>query len=169
MFTSVLRSTTAFNSSSCWMHWKSLHCWICNTNGFCMYTIFEYHSNWKSVIEIIFQKINSLSGTSKTYLSGTCQVLLPFRKTWADWKVGQRGTWWASETANVEFCTWWGVTACISAGWVLTCWKGALQRRTWVCWWTNGWPWASSIPLWTRRPMGSWGVITRMWPAGQGR
>ena len=28
---------------------------------------------------------------------------------------------------------------------------------------------AMSVPLWTRRPMGCWGALTRAWPAGQGR
>ena len=41
----------------------------------------------------------------------------------------------------------------------LTCWKAALWRRTWEFWWTARCPWASSVPLWVRRPMGSWGAL----------
>ena len=33
--------------------------------------------------------------------------------------------------ASAESCIWEGITAGISTGWDMTCWKGALQRRTW--------------------------------------
>ena len=32
---------------------------------------------------------------------------------------------------SVESCTWEGITTSISRGWEMTCWRGALQRRTW--------------------------------------
>jgi len=38
-----------------------------------------------------------------------------------------------------------------------------LQRRPWVSWWTTGWPWASSVPLWPRRPMVSCGALKGAW------
>lgn len=43
----------------------------------------------------------------------------------------------------------------------LTCWRGALRRRTWVSWWTAGHPWARSVPCWPERPMISWGALKR--------
>jgi len=46
-----------------------------------------------------------------------------------------------------------GKTACISAGYGMSCWRGALWRRTRECWWTTGWPWASSVPSLPRSPM----------------
>jgi len=47
----------------------------------------------------------------------------------------------------------------------LTCWKAALQRGTWECWWTQA---DHSMP-WLPRPMASWGALRRVWPAGPGR
>lgn len=47
-----------------------------------------------------------------------------------------------------------------------TCWKAALQRRARESWWKMGWLWTSSVPLWSWRPMVSWGVLGRVWPAG---
>lgn len=43
----------------------------------------------------------------------------------------------------------------------LTCWRGALKRRTWVSWWTAGHPGARSVPCWPERPMVSWGALKR--------
>jgi len=37
-----------------------------------------------------------------------------------------------------------------------------------MSWWTTGWPWASSVPLWPRRPMVSWSTLKRVWLAGWG-
>ena len=48
-------------------------------------------------------------------------------------------------------------------------WEAALQRRTWESWWTARCPWASSVPWWPRRPLGSWGALGGVWPAGRGR
>ena len=80
-----------------------------------------------------------------------------------------RGTWWSSTRANAGSCTWGGTTPCISTGSGLTCWRAALRRGTWECWWMTGWPWASSVPWLPRRPMGSWGALGGVWPAGRGR
>jgi len=53
--------------------------------------------------------------------------------------------------------------------WGLTWLRAPLQRGTWVSWWMTGWPWASSVPWLPRRPMGSWGALRAVWPAGRGR
>ena len=37
------------------------------------------------------------------------------------------------------------------------------------CWSTASWTWASSVPRWPRRPMASWFVSGKVWPAGVGR
>jgi len=83
--------------------------------------------------------------------------------------VGRRGTWWSSTRASAGSCTWGGTTPCISTGLGRTCWRAALQRGTWVSWWTTGWPWASSVPWFPRRPMASWDALRGLWPAGRGR
>jgi len=54
------------------------------------------------------------------------------------------------------------MTACISTGLGEVCWREALQRRTLVPWWTTGWPWASHMHLWPRKPNGILGYIKRM-------
>ena len=51
----------------------------------------------------------------------------------------------------------------------MICWRGALQRRTWVFWWTTDWPWASSVPWGPRKPKLSWGALHRVWSAEQER
>jgi len=43
----------------------------------------------------------------------------------------------AQPRACVESCTQGGIATFISAGWGRTYWRGALQRRTWVSWWTT--------------------------------
>jgi len=48
-------------------------------------------------------------------------------------------------------------------------WRGALQRRTWMSWWTESWPWVSSVLLWTKTSVVSWGALKKAWPAGCGR
>ena len=80
-----------------------------------------------------------------------------------------RGTSWGSTRASGGSYIWGGINTQISTGKGMAFWKGALQKRTGVCWWTTGWPWSSSVTLWTRRPMVSWGALKRVWPAGQGR
>jgi len=97
------------------------------------------------------------------------KAVLPYKKTWTGCRVGQRGTLWGSTRASVESCTSEGITACISTGWGLTCWKEVLWRTPWMSWWATGWPSASSAPWWPRRPMGSSGAFKRVWPVGQGR
>ena len=37
--------------------------------------------------------------------------------------------------ASAGSCTWGGTTPCTSTGCELTCWKAALWRGTWECWW----------------------------------
>jgi len=86
------------------------------------------------------------------------KTVLPFNKTWTDWEVGQGGTWWGLTSASVEYCTWGGTTSCTSTGYGMIYWRGALQRRTWGSWWTTGWPWASSVPWWSR-PRAPWDVL----------
>jgi len=76
------------------------------------------------------------------------KAVLPFNMTWTDWRVGQKGTWWGLTRASVESSTWGRITTLVSTGEGLTFWKGALQRRIWVSWWTAGWPWASSGSPW---------------------
>ena len=44
----------------------------------------------------------------------------------------------------------------------MTCWRWALQRRTWVSWCLAGWPWGISAP-WRPRTMISWGALKRGW------
>ena len=34
-------------------------------------------------------------------------------------------------------------------------------------WWAASCLWSSSVPLWPRRPMGPWGALWGVWPAGQ--
>ena len=89
------------------------------------------------------------------------KAVLPFNMTWTDWRVGQKGTWWGLTRASVESSTWGRITTLVSTGEGLTFWKGALQRRIWVSWWTAGWPWASSVPLWPRSPVVSWGALKK--------
>jgi len=47
--------------------------------------------------------------------------------------------------------------------------ESCLVERTWGCWWTAGWTWASSVPRWPRRPRASWLLSGIVWPAGAGR
>lgn len=47
-------------------------------------------------------------------------------------------------------------------------WKAALQRMTWGSWWTSNWPWASSVPLWQRRPPAFWTIPGRACSASWG-
>ena len=44
----------------------------------------------------------------------------------------------------------------------LICCREASQRRAWESWWTTGWLWACSLPLWPRRPIIFWGVLKRV-------
>ena len=97
------------------------------------------------------------------------KAVLLLSETWTGWRVGQRGTWWSSTRASAGSCTWGGTTPCISTGLGPTCCRAALRRGTWVSWWATGWPSASSVPWLPRRPMGSWGALKRVWPAGGGR
>ena len=97
------------------------------------------------------------------------KAVLPFSKTWTDWRAGQLETRWGLTKVIVVSFTWEGITTSICTGWDMTCWKGALQRRIWGSWWMTGWPRASSVPWWPRRPMGSWDALKGVWPAGQGR
>ena len=83
--------------------------------------------------------------------------------------IPSRGTWWSSTRASGGSCTWEGTTPLTSTGSGLTCCRAALWRGTWVSWWTTSWPWASSVPWLPRRPTVSWGALSRVWPAGQGR
>jgi len=48
-------------------------------------------------------------------------------------------------------------------------WKAAPGKRTWGCWLTAGWTWASRVPRWPRRPTASWLVSGVVWPAGVGK
>jgi len=66
------------------------------------------------------------------------KAVLPFSMTWTGWRVRERGTWWNSTRASAGFCIWGGTTPCISTGLGWTCWRGALWRGTWDCWWTTG-------------------------------
>ena len=45
----------------------------------------------------------------------------------------------------------------------------AQWKRPWRYYFTAGWPWASSVPRWPRRPMGSCLVWEIVHPAGTGR
>ena len=97
------------------------------------------------------------------------KAVLPFSKTWTDWRAGQLETRWGLTKVIVVSFTWEGITTSICTGWDMTCWKGALQRRIWGSWWMTGWPRASSVPWWPRRPMGSWDALKGVWPAGHAR
>ena len=96
------------------------------------------------------------------------KAVLPCTETWTSWRVGCRETW-SSARASAGSCTWGGTTPCISTGLGRTCWRAALRRRTWECWWTTGWPWASSMPFLPRRLVGYWDALGGAWPSGQGR
>jgi len=87
------------------------------------------------------------------------KAVLPFIDTWMGWGVGQRGTWWDSSKASVESYTWGGIIACTSTAQGLNCWIRVLQRRIWGFWWTASWSWVSSMLLWPRRQMVSWGML----------
>ena len=97
------------------------------------------------------------------------KAVLPFSKTWTNWRVEQGGTWWGSTRASKVSSTWVGISTCINTGSEVTGWRQALQRRTCVFWWIKGGPWASSVPNWPGRPMVSFnGALKIVWPAGWG-
>lgn len=54
---------------------------------------------------------------------------------------------WSSAAGSAKSCTWGGITPCTSGYRGLISWYAALQRRTWGSWWTSGWVWDSSVPL----------------------
>jgi len=58
------------------------------------------------------------------------------------------------------------MTWCSGIGLGKSGWKIAQQKRTWECWLTASWTWASSVPRWPRRPMASWPASEIAWPAG---
>jgi len=94
----------------------------------------------------------------KTVRIGWYPRALPFRRIWRD---GQRGNFRNSTKASAGSCTWRGINPCISKGCGMTHQKVALWRKTWTSWWTVHWPRASSVPLWPRRPIVSWGALGR--------
>ena len=65
--------------------------------------------------------------------------------------------------------TWVTTAPCNATGLGRSGWKAAWQKRTWECWLTAGWTWASSVPRWPRGPTASWLVSGIVWPAGVGR
>ena len=66
-------------------------------------------------------------------------------------------------------CSWVTTTPCNATGLGRSGWKAAWWKRTWRCWLTTGWTWASSVARWPRRPMASWLVSGMVWPVGAGR
>ena len=50
-----------------------------------------------------------------------------------------RGSQHGFTKGKIMSSTWGGIRARISAGRGLSCWKGALQRRTWGSWWPTRW------------------------------
>lgn len=87
------------------------------------------------------QKLKDKAGPLLAITTGETQTVqhqmavLAFSKAWNDW----RGTWGGSTKASVGSCMWGGITAWVSIGWELTCWRGALHRRIWLSPWPTGW------------------------------
>lgn len=52
--------------------------------------------------------------------------MLPFRGTWRVWRAGLKGR---SMKGKAKSCIWGRTSLCTCAGWELTTWKAALQRR----------------------------------------
>ena len=63
-------------------------------------------------------------------------------------------------------CTWVTTTPCNATGLGRNGWKAAWRKRTWRCWSTASWTWASSVPRWPRKTTASWLVSGMVWPAG---
>ena len=148
--------------------------WLAELRG-----LYSAEPNWGPVAISVPQGSVLGSSSSMTWMKGWNtlpanllmiqsweKAVLPFSETWVGWRVRQRETWWDSTRASAESYIWGGKTTCIGTGEGLTCWKGALQRKTWLFCWATVWPWANSVPLWSRRPMASLGALQRAWPAG---
>ena len=91
------------------------------------------------------------------------------RGTWTGWIDGPRPTVWGSTRPSAGSCAWVTTTPCSAPGLGRSGWKAARQKKTWRCWSTAGWTWASSVPRWPRRPTASWLGSGIVWPAGAGR
>lgn len=97
------------------------------------------------------------------------KVMLPCRRTSADWRSELTGNSWSSTKRSAKFCTGRVTTPCANIYWGLLSWKGALQRRTWKSWWTPSWALASNVPLPQRKLTVSWAALGAALPADQGR
>ena len=80
-----------------------------------------------------------------------------------------RSVVWGSTRPSAGSCTWVITTLCNATGLGRSGWRAAWRKRTWGCWLTAGWTWASCVPRWPRRPAASWLVSGIVWPAGAGQ
>ncbi|KAJ7395799.1 rna-directed dna polymerase from mobile element jockey-like [Pitangus sulphuratus] len=70
--------------------------------------------------------------TKMAGVKGTPEGVQPFRRTLTGRRDGERGTIQNSRKTSSQSCTWRRITPDTCTGWGLTCWKAALQRRTFL-------------------------------------
>jgi len=106
---------------------------------------------WKETYCPVGVRDISASRANKEWLTHQ-KAVLPFRETWTGWELGREKP--GPTRASVPHL---GRNNCMNQRTLGT----ELLRTTRVSWEKTGWPWASSVPWWLRRPKVPWGAVKR--------